>query len=107
MVTGRRDLPDLDTRLAWLKSREVERVQSVYLERRQVGCGKRRCRCARGQPHGPFYYLRFSGLAGSRRQRVYVPRKRAREVRDWVRRFRESRAGMYLALRWIRRRYCR
>jgi hypothetical protein len=98
-------VPDLEARLPWLNGRDVESVTSVHLERRRVRCGKTRCRCTRGELHGPYYYLRFSQRRHSR-QRVYVSRRNVRKIRRWVRRFRDARVGMHLAWRWISRGYC-
>lgn len=35
-------------------------------------CGKPTCRCARGQPHGPYTYLSVTGPSGRSRM-IYVP----------------------------------
>jgi hypothetical protein len=43
-------------------------------------CGKPGCRCARGRPHGPYYY-RFWREAGKLRK-VYVRRADLEEVRS-------------------------
>ena len=31
----------------------------VHVVRETVQCGKPRCRCARGEKHGPYFYLRY------------------------------------------------
>ena len=41
-------------------------------------CGKERCRCARGEPHGPYVYLQVGGHL------VYVPAGLAETVRAQV-----------------------
>lgn len=41
-------------------------------------CGKERCRCARGEPHGPYVYLQVAGRL------VYVPAYLAEAVRIQV-----------------------
>ncbi len=41
-----------------------------HLEAKYVRCGKPRCRCARGELHGPYY--RRAYWAGGQRQRCYV-----------------------------------
>lgn len=46
-------------------------------------CGKERCRCARGELHGPYVYLSV-GKAAGRRSMVYVPEALARLVRQKV-----------------------
>ena len=42
-------------------------------------CGKKGCRCERGQKHGPAYYLSFK--EGGVTQMVYVPASRLEEVK--------------------------
>ena len=41
-------------------------------------CGKERCRCTQGEPHGPYVYLQVTGHL------VYVPAALAGAVRDRV-----------------------
>ena len=43
-----------------------------------VKCGRPNCRCNRGDPHGPYYYL-FQWIGG-RLRKTYVSRKRLPEV---------------------------
>jgi len=43
-------------------------------------CGKKNCRCARGELHGPYYYRRWREWDGTQRKE-YVPRERVAEVR--------------------------
>jgi hypothetical protein len=47
-----------------------------------VTCGKPRCRCTRGQKHGPLYYLYWKEPGRSRS--LYVPRERVGELRRQV-----------------------
>jgi hypothetical protein len=49
------------------------------LQREWRRCGKRRCRCTRGMPHGPYWYLRWRERGRQRRQ--YVPRERVDAIR--------------------------
>jgi hypothetical protein len=57
-------------------------------------CGKERCRCARGELHGPYVYLSV-GKAAGRRSMVYVPEALARLVRQKV--IASEQAGRLLA----------
>jgi len=41
-------------------------------------CGKERCRCTRGEPHGPYVYLQVTGRL------IYVPAPLAEAVRAQV-----------------------
>ena len=47
-----------------------------------VRCGRKDCRCAQGQKHGPYLYV--SVFQGRRTKSVYVPRHLEMEVRQWV-----------------------
>jgi hypothetical protein len=47
-----------------------------------VRCGRKDCRCAQGQKHGPYLYV--SVFQGRRTKSVYVPRHLEGEVRRWV-----------------------
>ena len=58
---------------------------SLQLEWRR--CGKPGCRCARGQPHGP-YAVRIWYEDGRRRKR-YVPREEVAKVAAGIARWRE------------------
>lgn len=42
-------------------------------------CGKKGCRCERGQKHGPAYYLSYKEAGVT--QMVYIPHSRLEEVR--------------------------
>ena len=42
-------------------------------------CGKPRCRCASGTPHGPYWYLRWR--EGGRQRRQYVPCEQVNSMR--------------------------
>ena len=59
-----------------------------------VSCGKPGCRCARGQKHGPLYYLYWKEQGRSRS--LYVPREKVSELRRQIqnyRRFQTQLAG--------------
>jgi hypothetical protein len=45
-------------------------------------CGNPRCKCARGEKHGPYLYV--SVYEKGRTRLVYVPRHMEQEVREWV-----------------------
>lgn len=46
-------------------------------------CGKSGCRCAEGEPHGPYVYLSVARTAG-RPRLVYVPASLAEAVRERI-----------------------
>lgn len=71
-----------------------------------VSCGKPRCRCQRGQKHGPLYYLYWKEEGRSRS--LYVPRARVKELRRQIQHYRRFQAELTTLLRrqqqaWRRR----
>jgi hypothetical protein len=61
-------------------------LPGVLVEQRRT-CGRQGCRCARGEPHGPYVYLQVAGRL------MYVPSALAEMVRSQVEishRFREA-----------------
>ena len=102
---ARPNVPDLRTRLAWLKEGDVHGSPSFHLERQQIRCGKAGCRCLQGKRHGPFYYLRLRDARDRRRHRVYVPQGKLRTIKRWIKDFRKARESMNLALRMVHRWY--
>ncbi len=67
-------------------ARELPDVQQVLrgsLVERFVTCGKPTCKCARGERHGPLYYLTVS-RPGGRTQGLYVGPAQRAQVRAWV-----------------------
>jgi hypothetical protein len=61
-------------------------VLAGSLVKQYVVCGKSRCRCQRGQRHGPLYYLYWKEQGRSRS--LYVPRARVAEMRRQVQNYR-------------------
>ena len=51
-------------------------------------CGKRTCRCARGEKHES-WYLAYS--QGGRKRMVSIPREWLPQVREWIARHRQAR----------------
>jgi hypothetical protein len=79
----KRDLSGVTTRA--LRTRRARMVRSVpdlagfvagSLVEQHRRCGKEGCRCAQGEPHGPYVYLSVAGRL------VYVPAGLAEAVRD-------------------------
>jgi hypothetical protein len=66
-----------------------------------VSCGKPRCRCTRGQKHGPLYYLYWKEQGRSRS--LYVPRERVSELRRQIQNYRRFQADLAGRLRRQRR----
>ena len=72
-----------------------------YLVAQRVRCGRPNCRCARGEKHGPYWYLVCRRIRGRRwRQRkVYVPRDQVSTVRAWLERNKARDRAMVQLLR--------
>jgi len=49
---------------------------------RATRCGRKGCKCAQGEKHGPYLYV--SVFQDGRTRSVYVPQHLAKEVRRWV-----------------------
>ena len=56
------------------------------LSLRRVTCGKKGCRCTRGERHPALYLI--SGRGGKIRQ-VFIPKELEKEVREWVGTYRD------------------
>lgn len=61
------------------------RQMAVWLSYRYTYCRKGNCKCTKGRPHGPFYYLAFKkkGKIAYR----YLPTKRVSQIKPLVERF--------------------
>ncbi len=71
-----------------------------------VTCGKPRCRCTRGQKHGPLYYLYWKEQGRSRS--LYIPREKVSELRRQIQNYRRFQTDLAGRLRcqlrdWQRR----
>ncbi len=66
-----------------------------------VSCGKPRCRCRRGQKHGPLYYLYWKEQGRSRS--LYVPRDQVGELRRQIQNYRRFQTELTALLRRQRR----
>jgi hypothetical protein len=71
-----------------------------------VSCGKPRCRCQRGQKHGPLHYLYWKEQGRSRS--LYVPREHVKELRRQIQNYRRFQTELTSLLRrqrqaWRRR----
>lgn len=62
----------------------VEQVLTGSLVEQTRRCGKPGCRCAEGEPHGPYAY--FAPRTRGRGRRRYVPAPLAEVVRGYLRR---------------------
>jgi hypothetical protein len=63
---------------------DVEHVLAGSLAEQSRRCGRRGCRCAEGEPHGPYAY--FTPRPGGRGRARYVPAALAGAVRRCLRR---------------------
>jgi hypothetical protein len=78
MNAHKNDLPGLSTRALLARRRrlaarlgDVEQVLAGSLTVQARRCGKPGCRCAGGEPHGPYAY--FAPRTGARGRLRYVP----------------------------------
>lgn len=78
MGTYKNDLSGVSTRALRARRRrlaarlgDVEQVLSGSLVQQTRRCGKAGCRCADGEPHGPYSY--FTPKTGARARLRYVP----------------------------------
>ena len=91
MNTHKNDLRDLSTRQLLARRRaaaarlgDVEQVLAGVLTEQARRCGRPGCRCAAGEPHGPYAY--FTPRPAGRGRARYVPAVLAGVVRRYLRR---------------------
>jgi uncharacterized protein DUF6788 len=91
MRVHKKDLGSLSTRVLLTRRRalaaqlgEVEQVLAGSLVEQTRRCGKPGCRCADGQPHGPYTY--FASRTRARGRLRYVPGPLVEVVRRYLRR---------------------
>jgi hypothetical protein len=65
----------------------AEKVLRGSLVERYVTCGNPDCRCARGQRHGPIWYLTVT-LGAGRTTGGVVPPEQIDQVRGWIKNYR-------------------
>lgn len=85
--TGLSRIPELALRqrrtgLAKLLPPLTEVLRGSLVER-YVTCGNPACKCARGERHGPMWYLTVT-LGRGRTTGGIVPEEKAAEVRQWI-----------------------
>jgi hypothetical protein len=68
----------------------VDQVLRGSLLERYVSCGNPDCRCARGQRHGPVWYLTVT-LGAGRTAGWVVPAGQLDQVRRWIENYRRVR----------------
>jgi len=77
-------------------ARELPDLQQILrgsLVERFVTCGKPTCKCARGERHGPLYYLTVS-RPGGRTQGLYVGPAQRAQVQAWVANYQRLKARL-------------
>jgi len=91
MRVHKNDLASLSTRQLLARRRaaaarlgDVEEVLAGILTEQTRRCGRPGCRCAGGEPHGPYLY--FSPRQAGRGRLRYVPAPAAGVVRRYLRR---------------------
>jgi len=61
----------------------VEEILRGSLVKRYVTCGNSSCKCARGERHGPIWYLTIT-LGPGRTTSAVVPPELLEQVRHWI-----------------------
>ena len=82
----RNDLRKLRRRIARGLARDGRLLKGSLTETYRT-CGNPRCKCARGEKHGPYLYV--SVYEKGRTRLIYVPKQMEQEVREWVANVRE------------------
>lgn len=91
MNTYKKALSELSTRALLARRRrlaarlgDVQQVLAGSMTEQSRRCGRPGCRCAQGEPHGPYAY--FVPRKRGRGRLRYVPAELVSRVRQWVRR---------------------
>lgn len=66
----------------------LSEIMRGSLMERYLTCGNSDCRCARGERHGPVWYLSVT-LDQSRRTGATVPAEQVAQVRGWIENYRQ------------------
>lgn len=72
---------------------DLKEVLRGSLLERYVTCGKAGCKCARGERHGPIWYLTVTLRAGQAAG-MQVPEEKLGQVRHWLENHRRMKAGL-------------
>ena len=93
MNTHKKDLGSLSTRALLARRRAaagrlggVEQTLAGSLVEQTRRCGKAGCRCADGEPHGPYAYFAARAQTQTRGRLRYVPASLAQVVGSYLRR---------------------
>jgi hypothetical protein len=99
MKTYKNDLGELSVRQLLARRRtaahrlgDVEQVLAGTLTEQSRRCGKPGCRCADGEPHGPYSY--FTPRPSGRGRARYVPAGLAQVVRRYLSRGEQAEAAL-------------
>lgn len=72
---------------------KVEHIIRASLIVRYKVCGKKTCKCTRGERHGPHYYLSITHPKGEK-EMVYVPAGRKGEVASFIKNYKKLKQGL-------------
>lgn len=99
MNVHKKDLSDLSTRQLLARRRaaaarlgDVEQVLAGTLAEQSRRCGRPGCRCAGGEPHGPYAY--FTPRPAGRGRARYVPAALAGVVRRYLHQGEQAEAAL-------------
>ena len=71
----------------------LEQILRGSLMERYLRCGKPNCKCARGRPHGPLWYLTVT-LGPGRTTGATVARHQVEQVRHGIKYYRQVKEGL-------------
>lgn len=73
------EMSELEDELKTLKYREEYKGILIV---KFVNCGKKGCKCQRGEPHGPYVYRQY--YEKGKKKQHYVPKKEVSKIADIV-----------------------
>ena len=71
----------------------LQQVLRGSLMERYLTCGKGQCKCARGEKHGPVWYLSVT-LKPGKTAGMQVPPEKLAQVREWLENYRKLKEGV-------------
>ena len=79
------------------ESRYLELEEKTYkvsdlcigtIQPKLLTCGKPKCKCTRGEKHGPYYYLAYHKEDGGM-EWIYIPKKDLAKMKDRIENFKD------------------
>ena len=85
--------------------KQVPKIDGIQgsLEARFVKCGRKNCKCAKGELHGPYFYHRYR--SNGRRRKRYVKESELEALQAGIEEYRSQRAEIIEANKFLRGRF--